>query len=104
MDFNKFTNYSQEILNSAGALMSEYKNSQLEPEHIMLAMIKDNGIIRDYLAELNLINENFVSKIVSAVKNFPTISTPPTGQLFLSTNTYRLLDLAEKAQKHFQYW
>lgn len=96
MDFNKFTNYSQEILNSAGALMSEYKNSQLEPEHIMLAMIKDNGIIRDYLTELNLINENFVSKIVSAVKNFPTISTPPTGQLFLSTNTYRLLDLAEK--------
>ena len=96
MDFNKFTNYSQEILNSAGALMSEYKNSQLEPEHIMLAMIKDNGIIRDYLTELNLISENFVSKIVSAVKNFPTISTPPTGQLFLSTNTYRLLDLAEK--------
>ena len=38
-DFNKFTNYSQEILNSAGAVMNEYKNSELQPEHVMLAMI-----------------------------------------------------------------
>ena len=96
MDFNKFTNYSQEILNSASAVMNEYKNSQLEPEHIMLAMIKDNGIIRDYLTELNLINQNFVAQIANAVKSLPTISTPPTGQLFLSNNTYKLLDLAEK--------
>ena len=96
MDFNKFTNYSQEILNSASAVMNEYKNSQLEPEHIMLAMIKDNGIIRDYLIELNLINQNFVAQIANAVKSLPTISTPPTGQLFLSNNTYKLLDLAEK--------
>ena len=71
MDFNKFTNYSQEILNSAGALISEYKNSQLEPEHIMLAMIKDNGIIRDYLTELNLINENFVYHILVLVETSP---------------------------------
>jgi len=39
VDFNKFTNYSQEILSSAGAIMNEYKNSELQPEHIMLAMI-----------------------------------------------------------------
>ncbi len=95
MDFNKFTNYSQEILNSAGATMNEHKNSQLEPEHIMFAMIKDNGIIRDYLTELNLLNQDFVTKIATAIKNFPTISTPPTGQLYLSNDTYRLLDLAE---------
>ena len=94
-DFNKFTNYSQEILNSAGAVMNEYKNSELQPEHVMLAMIKDDGIIRDYLTELKLLNQGFVSKIVQAVKSFPTISTPPSGQVFLSTQTYKLLDLAQ---------
>ncbi len=94
-DFNKFTNYSQEILSSAGALMNEYKNSELKPEHIMLAMIKDDGIIKDYLTELKLLNQNFINKIVAAVKSFPTISGPPnTGQLFLATDTYRLLDIA----------
>ncbi len=93
-DFNKFTNYSQEILNSAGAVMNEYKNSELQPEHIMLAMIKDDGIIRDYLTELKLLNQGFINKIMEVVKSFPTISTPPSGQLFLSNPTYRLLDLA----------
>lgn len=94
-DFNKFTNYSQEIISSASALMNEYKNSELQPEHIMLAMIKDNGIIKDYLTELNLLNQGFINKVMAAVKSFPTISGPPnTQQLFLSTDTYRLLDLA----------
>ena len=94
-DFNKFTNYSQEIIASASAIMSEHKNSELQPEHIMLAMIKDNGIIKDYLNELKLLNQAFINKIVSVVKGFPTVSTPPNPQqLFLSTDTYRLLDLA----------
>ncbi len=93
-NFEKFTNYSQEILNSAGAIMNEYKNSEMQPEHIMLAMIKDDGIIRDYLTELKLLNQSFINKIMEVVKSFPTISTPPSGQLFLSNSTYRLLDLA----------
>ena len=94
-DFNKFTNYSQEVLNSAGACMNEYKNTELQPEHVMLAMIKDDGIIKDYLTELKLLNQSFINKIVGAVKSFPTVSAPPSGQVFLSTQTYRLLDLAE---------
>ena len=94
-DFNKFTNYSREILSSASAIMNEYKNSELQPEHMMLAMIKDNGISKDYLTELKLLNQNFINKIISTIKTFPTISGPPnTQQLFLSTQTYRLLDLA----------
>ncbi len=100
-DFNKFTTYSQEIISAAGALMSEYKNSELQPEHIMLAMIKDDGIVKDYLTELKLLNQSFINKIVGAVKSFPTVSTPPNAQqLFLSTDTYRLLDLAiDEAEK-----
>ena len=94
-DFNKFTNYTQEILSSASAIMNEYKNSELQPEHIMLAMIKDDGIIKDYLTELKLLNQSFINKVMAAVKSFPTISGPPNPQqLFLSTQTYRLLDLA----------
>ncbi len=94
-DFNKFTNYSQEIISSASTLMNEYKNSELRPEHIMLAMIKDTGIIKDYLTELKLLNQSFINSVVSAVKSFPTISGPPNSQqLFLSTDTYRLLDIA----------
>ena len=71
-DFNKFTNYSQELLNSAGAIMQSHKNSEMQPEHIMLAMIKDRGAIKDYLTELKLLNQGFIDKIVSVIKSFPT--------------------------------
>ncbi len=103
VDFNKFTNYSQEILSSSSALMNEYKNSELQPEHIMLAMIKDDGIIKDYLTELKLLNQTFINKVVGAVKSFPTISGPAnTSQLFLSGNTYKLLDIAKDEAEKFK--
>lgn len=101
-DFNKFTNYSQELLNSAGAIMQVHKNSEMQPEHIMLAMIKDNGAIKDYLTELKLLNQGFIDKIVSVVNSFPTISGPPSGQVFLSAKTYQLLDLAGQQAEEFK--
>lgn len=95
VDFNKFTNYSQEVLSSASAIMNSHSNSELQPEHIMLAMIKDNGIIKDYLTELKLLNQGFIDKIVAAVNSFPKVSGPVYAQqMFLSNQTYRLLDLA----------
>lgn len=101
-DFNKFTNYSQELLNSAGAIMQAHKNSEMQPEHIMLAMIKDNGAIKDYLTELKLLNQGFIDKIVSVINSFPTISGPPSGQVFLSAKTYQLLDLAGQQAEEFK--
>ena len=96
-DINKFTNYSQEVLSSASAIMNSHSNSELQPEHIMLAMIKDNGIIKDYLTELKLLNQSFIDKIVGAVNSFPKVSGPVNAQqMFLSNETYRLLDIAEQ--------
>ena len=74
VDINRFTNYSKELLSSANALVNSHKNTEMQPEHIMLAMIKDNGIIKDYLVELKLLNQSFIDRVVSEIKNFPTIS------------------------------
>jgi len=95
LDFDKFTNYSQEMLASANSLMASYNNSQMEPEHIMLAMIKDKGIIKDYLDELKLLNQNFINNIVSRVENFPKVTGAINPQgLYLSNDTRRLLELS----------
>jgi ATP-dependent Clp protease ATP-binding subunit ClpB len=101
LDFDKFTNYSQEIISSASVLMSSYQNSQMEPEHILLAMIKDDGIIKDYLSELKLLNQGFINKVVSRIENFPKVSSPTNPQgLYLSNDTRRLLELAiEESEK-----
>ena len=95
VDINRFTNYSQELLSSANTLVNSYKNTEMQPEHIMLAMIKDNGIIKDYLTELKLLTQSFIDRIVASVKSFPTISgLQNSQQLFLSQETNRLLDLS----------
>ena len=54
LNFEKFTNYSQEIIFAANAKKDFYKNSEVQPEHIVMAMIEDKGISKDYLEELKL--------------------------------------------------
>ena len=98
VDINRFTNYSQELLSSANTLVSSHNNTEMQPEHIMLAMIKDNGIIKDYLTELKLLNQNFINKIANTISTFPTVSgLQNSQQLFLSNDTSKLLEKADEA-------
>lgn len=96
-NFNKFTNYSQEILASAQNIMSSYKNFEMQPEHILMAMIKDvDGVAGDYLKELSLLKQEFIDQVVAAIKNYPTVSGPSAaGQIYLSNATNELLDMAD---------
>ena len=95
-DFNRFTNYSQEILASAHAIMNSNKNFEMQPEHILMAMIRDvDGVAGDYLKELKLLNQGFIDRVVKQIKTYPTIAGPSnTQQIFLSKDTNELLDSA----------
>lgn len=97
MDFNKLTNYSQEILASAQNISTSYKNFEMQPEHILMAMIKDvDGVAGDYLKELSLLKQEFIDKVVKAIKDFPTISGPTnTQQMYISQTTNEMLELAD---------
>ena len=95
INFEKFTNYSQEIIFAANAKKDFYKNTEVQPEHIIVAMIEDNGIAKDYLQELKLLNQHFINEVVAKIKSFPTISAPSTSQqVFLSKETNTLFELA----------
>lgn len=95
INFEKFTNYSQEIIFAANAKKDFYKNTEVEPEHIMMAMIEDKGIAKDYLEELRLLNQHFINEVVARIKSFPTISSPSSSQqVFLSRETNSLLEIA----------
>ncbi len=95
INFEKFTNYSQEIIFAANAKKDFYKNTEIQPEHIVLAMIEDKGIAKDYLEELKLLNQNFINSIVSKIKEFPTITGGVSGgQMFLSKDTNAVLEIA----------
>ena len=95
INFEKFTNYSQEIIFASNAKKDFYKNTEVQPEHIVLAMIEDKGIAKDYLQELKLLNQHFINEIIAKIKTFPTISGPSSSQqVFLSKDTNTLFEIA----------
>jgi ATP-dependent Clp protease ATP-binding subunit ClpB len=95
IDFNKFTDYTSEIIFAANAKKDFYKNTEVQPEHIILAMIEDKGISKDYLEALKLLNQHFINEVVAKVKSYPTIATPSNSQqIFLSNETNSLFEIA----------
>ncbi len=103
INFEKFTNYVQEIIFAANAKKDFYKNTEVCPEHIMLAMIEDRGISKDYLEELNLLNQHFINEVIGRIKSFPTISTPSSSQqVFLSRETNSILETAAQEAENLK--
>ena len=96
-NFESLTNYAQEIVYAASAKMNSYKNPELQPEHILIAMVEDNGIAKDYLTELKLLSPNFINELVRQIGNYPTLSGPQNGQqLLLANQTMKLFEIADQ--------
>ena len=97
IDFNKLTNQAQEIMFSAQQLMAKFQNTQLEPCHIMMAMLEaKEGISNDYMDALKLNRPQFVDAVMSELNNLPRVEQPVnTQQLYLSQDTIKLLDIAQ---------
>ena len=97
IDFNKLTNQTQEIIFSAQQLMAKFQNTQLEPAHIVMAMLEaKDGISKDYMEVLKLDRPQFVDAVMSELNNLPTVQQPVnTQQLYLSQDTIKLFDLAQ---------
>ena len=102
LNLEKFTNLSNEIISSALNFSAQYKNSEVQPEHILLACIKDDGTARAYMEELKLLNQNFLNDLMSAIKSFPTVSMINPAQLLFAKDTYAVLDKAQDLTSEFK--
>ena len=98
IDFNRLTDYTQTILFASQQVMARMHNTQMEPEHILLAMDEaDEGIAKDYLKELGLDNKNFSDRLLGEVQKFPRVENAVGNQqLYLSGLTYALFDKAKE--------
>ncbi len=98
IDFNRLTDYSKQIIYSAQQIMAKYKNSQMIPEHIALAILEDNeGISKDFTSELRLNKGNLKSELLNNIEQQPKISNLSSAQqLYLSNETNMLLDIASQ--------
>ncbi len=95
MRFDKFTIKSQELIQNAQNLASEHHNQQIEPEHLLGAMLgEQEGIVRSMLRKLGVSPNAVVQEAAVAVDRLPKVSG--VSDVYLSGRTKGVLDAAFK--------
>lgn len=103
MNFNKFTIKSQEAVQQAQQLAQSLEHQQIEPEHLLKAMLEvDENVIPFLLKKLNVNVQTLKQVLEASIKGFPKVSG---GQLMLSRTAQSALNdasiIAEKRKDEF---
>ncbi|MBU4259547.1 MAG: ATP-dependent chaperone ClpB [Proteobacteria bacterium] len=104
MRFDKFTIKSQELIQNAQSMASNNNNQQIEPEHLLSAMLNEReGIARSMLRKLGVSPEGVAQEIAMAIDKLPKVSG--AGDVYISQRTKSVLDVAftEAAKMKDQY-
>jgi ATP-dependent Clp protease ATP-binding subunit ClpB len=93
MQFDKLTLKSQELIQNAQALATQTQNQQIEPEHLLAAMLMDKeGVVRSILRKLDVSPEEITEALSRSIERFPKISQ--MGDVYISARTKAVLNNA----------
>ncbi|HSA06105.1 MAG TPA: ATP-dependent chaperone ClpB [Candidatus Gastranaerophilales bacterium] len=104
IDFNRLTEQTQKTVLAAQQVMLRYKNPQILPEHLFIAMLEDqNGftisILKNIKTNINLLKEN-VEKILA---NKPKVTYEiQSAQVYISIELKNVFDQAEEEAKRLK--
>jgi len=106
MRFDRFTEKAQEAAMRAYEILQHYKHTQVDTEHMFLALIQqEDGTIPTILEQMEATVEVITRKLETALESAPKASnTPygntPTAQVFITPRLKRVMDVAlEEANK-----
>ena len=95
MRFDKFTIKSQELIQSAQSMALQHNNQQIEPEHLLAAMLAENeGIAGAMLRKLGAAPNEIARQVTAAIAKLPSISGAGTGEAYISSRSRALLEHA----------
>ena len=93
MRFDKFTIKSQELIQKSQSLASQNNHQQIEPEHLLSAMLKEaDGIAPAILQKLGVSPAAMERELEEALGRLPKVSG--AGEVYISTRTKGVLDAA----------
>ena len=94
MRLDKFTLRAQEAIQSAIELAERNHNQQVEPEHLLAAMLEQpEGIVRPLLGKLAVNHTVLLNDVQAAIARFPRVEG---GQQYLSPRLNQLFTTAQK--------
>ncbi len=93
VNFNRFTIKVQEAFQAASEIAAGYSNQQIEPEHLLTALLQNNNSLAVSLITKIGVDADFLRvKTSSLIDKLPKVSSASTSNQFLSGNLQKLLD------------
>src|SRR3979490_1813721 len=94
MKFDKFTEKAQEALQGAAELARDNGQQAVEPEHLLLALVREEeGVARTLLERAGTSVQALEPALISSVERFPRVSGG--GQPYLSPALNKAIEQAE---------
>ncbi len=93
MRFDKFTIKSQEVIQNAHSTASSNNNQQIEPEHLLSAMLSEHeGIVRSMLSKIGASADAVAKEVALSIERLPKVKG--AGDVSISMRTKSVLDTA----------
>jgi ATP-dependent Clp protease ATP-binding subunit ClpB len=100
MDMEKFTDRSRGFLQSAQTLAANLKHQQLKPEHLLKVLLDDEeGLAANLIGAAGGDADQALTAVTAELNRQPKVDGSGADQVYLSSESSRVLDSAEKMAK-----
>ena len=98
MNAQNYTQKTIEAIQTAQSMAQENNNSYITPEHLLYALVdQDGGLIPSLLGKMGVDSNGLLSELDSEISALPKVSGNP--EVYISNETSRVISAAEKAAK-----
>ena len=100
MRFDRFTEKAQEAAMRAYEILQHYKHTQVDTEHVFLALLQQSGgAVPEIMKQLEAPVEEMQQKLERVLESMPRATTNPygstaTAQVFITPRLKRIMDIA----------
>jgi ATP-dependent Clp protease ATP-binding subunit ClpB len=102
MDLNKLTEKSQDALRSAQSIAVQNSNNQLDVEHLLAALLRqENGLVPSLLKKANIPLDTFSMRVVQELDKLPKVSgtSGAPDQIYVTPRITKVVSDAEAEAK-----
>ena len=93
MRFDKLTLKAQEALQEAQALAEKHEHQQVEPEHLLVALLRQSeGFVPQVFQKLGVPLPNLLSQLEEGLKTIPKVYGAGAEQVYMSPRLKKILD------------
>ncbi len=97
MRFDKFTLKAQEVVQNSQEIASKKGHQQIEPEHLLYALLEQKeGIIPSLLGKIGVKEDAILHELNKALDQLPSVSGVGYGGAYISPRSKGVLDQASK--------